>query len=135
MTLYNVHMDREVHLTYESIEADTAYAAADIALDRSVGAADDIDDCAGESFAAVIDVASDDQFEQFVTIEFEAERLRKAAPDMLDALREFIAVDELANECGEWKWESLDRAFSMARAAIAKLPQSIIHPERSHNHE
>jgi hypothetical protein len=120
MTLYNVHLYREVHLAYESIEADTAHAALAIAIDKSVGAADDIDDCAGEAFVAIIDVAGDDQHARSVSIEFDAGRLRKAAPDMLDALRQFISMAELANECGEWKWESLEHAFDMARAAIAK---------------
>jgi hypothetical protein len=120
MTLHNVHLYREVHLTYESIDAYTAQAAAAIAIDRSVGAADDIDDCAGETFVAIIDVAGDDRHERTLNIEFEAERLLKAAPDMLDALREFISMQELADECGEWKWESLEHAFDMARAAVVK---------------
>jgi hypothetical protein len=90
MTFYNVHIYREMRLTYESVEADTAHAAAAIALDMSVGAADDIDDCDGETFAALVDVAGDEHHEQSVTIDFEPERLRKAAPDLLEALERLL---------------------------------------------
>jgi hypothetical protein len=120
MTLYNVHLYREMRLFYPGIEAATPEDAARIAADMLTEDAECIEGCDGENLAALIDVAGDHQYEHSVTIDFEAERLRKAAPDMLDALREFIAVDELANECGEWKWESLEHAFDMARAAIAK---------------
>jgi hypothetical protein len=140
MTLYNVHMDREVHLTYESIEADTAHAAAAIALDKSVGAADDIDDCAGETFVAVIDVDGDDQYERSITIEFEAERLRKAAPELLAALK---ACELQLREYVRWHHAhaggcsvEIESAWEQACEAIAKattLPTD--QPERSHDHE
>jgi hypothetical protein len=120
MTLYNVHLYREMRLKFERIEASTAEAAAAIARDKPTGDADDLDDCDGETFAALVDVIGDDEYRHSLIIDFEAERLRKAAPGILDALREFIAMDELADECGEWKWESLEHAFDMARAAIAK---------------
>jgi hypothetical protein len=92
MPHYNVHIHREVRLTYESIEADTAHAATAIALDRSVGAADDIDDCDGEAFAALVDVAGDDQYEKTVTIDFEAERMRKAAPRLIDVMLKLLPL-------------------------------------------
>ncbi len=49
--------------------------------------------------------------------EWEAEPTT-AAPAMLKALEAFIEADKLAEECGEWKWENLDHAFKLARAAI-----------------
>lgn len=42
------------------------------------------------------------------------------APALLAALEAFIEADELAEECGEWKWENLGHAFTLARAAIAQ---------------
>jgi hypothetical protein len=83
MTHYIVRLYREVHLTYEDIEAETPEAAAAIACDQSPAAADDIDDCGGETFAALVDVAGDEDYEQSVMIDFEGERLRKAAPELL----------------------------------------------------
>lgn len=40
---------------------------------------------------------------------------------MLAALEAFIEVDELAEECGEWKWENLNHAFTLARTLIATV--------------
>ena len=91
MILYNVHLYREVHLTF-SIEADTREAAAAIACNHSAAAADDIDDCGGETFTALVDVAGDDQYEQSVMIDFDAERLRQAAPELLEAIPALIGL-------------------------------------------
>jgi hypothetical protein len=49
-----------------------------------------------------------------------AMRLMTAAPKMLAALRAFIEADAKADECHEWKWDNLDHAFGLARAAIAE---------------
>jgi hypothetical protein len=43
-----------------------------------------------------------------------------AAPKALAALLAFIEADAMAQECGEWKWESLDHAFGLARDALAE---------------
>ena len=48
-------------------------------------------------------------------------RLMHAAPALLAALEAFIEVDELAEECREWKWENLDHAFTLARTIIATV--------------
>ena len=87
MTIYNVHIYREMRLTYERIEADSPEAAALIARDRLSEDADDIEDCDGEDLAALIDVVGDEDHEQSVSIDFESERLRKAATEMLAALQ------------------------------------------------
>ena len=42
------------------------------------------------------------------------------APQMLAALLTFVAIDELANECAEWKWENLAEAFKAVRELIAE---------------
>jgi hypothetical protein len=116
MTLYNVHLYREVHLTYESIEADTAEAAAAIALDRSVGAADDIDDCHGRTFAVVIDVAGDAGWSPSQTIDFESEQSRKATQVLVKALT--ACVNYLADDLDESD-ETEARIFRDACEAIA----------------
>ena len=90
MTLYNVHLYREMRLLFKRIEAETPEAAAAIARDRLTEDADDIDDCDGEDLAALVDVVGDDQYEQSVMIDFEAERLRKAAPELLAALVDLL---------------------------------------------
>ena len=87
MTIYNVHIYRELILRFDRIEAEAPDAAASIARDKPTDEADDIDDCDGETFSALVDVVGDEKYEQSCLIDFEAERLRKAAPKVLDALR------------------------------------------------
>src|SRR5436305_2984821 len=87
MTLYNVHLYREMRLVFERIEANSPEEAAAQARDRATADADDLADCDGETFAALVDVIGDTQFEHSVMIDFEPERLRKAAPALLEALK------------------------------------------------
>jgi hypothetical protein len=87
MTLYNVHIYREMRLYFPGIEAATPEEAAKIAADKQTDNADDIEDCDGDNLAALIDEVGDDEFGKSVTIDFEPERLRKAAPELLAALR------------------------------------------------
>jgi hypothetical protein len=121
--IYNVHIYREMRLMFDGIEAGTPEAAAEIARDKPTDQADEIDDCEGATLTALVDEAGDDEYERSVTIDFECERERKAAAEMLVALRAFIEADTLAEECGEWKWENLDHAFALARAAIANAAE------------
>ena len=87
MTIFNVHIYREMRLTFERIEAATPEAAALIARDRPTEDADAIEDCDGEDLGALIDTVGDADYEHSVSIEFEAERLRKAAMEMLATLQ------------------------------------------------
>lgn len=116
---YHVHLYREMRLTFADVEASSHEEAATIARDKPSEEADGIDDCGGESFAALVDVAGDESHEHSRMLGFEEERLRKAAPALLEALRAFLAVDEMAAECAEWKWESLEGCFRTARDAVA----------------
>jgi len=120
MTFYNVHIYREIRLTYESIEADTAHAAAAIALDMSVGAADDIDDCDGESFAALVDVAGDEEHGHSVTIDFEPERMRKVAAKLLEALEWIIRCPRMKGPAGTTAYIIADDRMAKAHAAVAE---------------
>ena len=86
MTFYNVHIYREMRLYFPAITADTPGQAARIAADRLTAEAEYTEDCDGENLAALIDLVGDDEFTQSVTIDFDSERLRKAAPDPDSAL-------------------------------------------------
>ena len=90
MTTYNVHIYREMRLVYESITADTPEAAAAIARDKPTDDAVEIDDCEGETFSALVDVAGDEEYEHSRLIDFEEERLRKAARPLLAACRAVV---------------------------------------------
>ena len=117
---YNVHIYREMRLVYEGIKAATPEAAAKIARDKPTSDAVEIDDCEGETLSALVDVQGDEEYEQSRIINFEPQRERQAARKLLATVEAFIEADELAEECGEWKWENLAHAFKLARAAIAE---------------
>jgi hypothetical protein len=125
MTLYTVHLYREMRLTFERVEADTHEAAAAIARDRLTEDADDIEDCDGENLAALVDVVGDDQYEHSQMINFEDERLRKAAPELLKALKALYAAT------GGWNMPNLSipsghdkgTLVSQVCAAIAKATE------------
>lgn len=96
MALYNVHLYREMRLFFQDIEAETPEAAAATARAKPTPDADYVEDCHGLDLAALVDVAGDEEFLQSVTIDFEAERIRKAAPMLLAALQ--AIVDYAENE-------------------------------------
>jgi hypothetical protein len=94
MTRYIVHIYREMRLTFADIEADTPEAAAAIARDKTTGDADNIEDCDGEDLSALVDVAGDEEYLHSVMVDFEAERIRKAAPKLLTALEAVLPYAE-----------------------------------------
>src|SRR5207248_2947754 len=112
--------------TFEDIEADSPESAATIAGDRRTAEADDIQTRNGEILAAEIDVAGSGEFEQSITIDFEAERLRKAAPNLLTALEALLtaaddldaAIDGTTDQFDDER-AGLDGASRFARAVIA----------------
>jgi hypothetical protein len=71
MTRYNVHIYREMKLRFDGIEAGSPEAAAKIARDGLTEDADDIAPCDGETFAALVDVAGDEDFSQSRMIDFD----------------------------------------------------------------
>jgi len=119
MTHYNVHIYREMRLVFGGIEADSPEAAAAIARDKLTSDADSIDDCDGETFAALIDVAGDEEYEQSRTIDFEPERQRKAAPALLAACR--MVIDR-------WERGDLAEAARACSAAIAQAEAASLPP-------
>lgn len=120
MTVYNVHIYREMRLFFPGIEAFTPEEAAAKASEMDTADADEITSCDGENLAALVDLVGDDEFEHSVTIDFDHERMRKAAPAMLEAL-EYV-LDCLKSFKPDWLFNvGLDCAAEKARAAIAAV--------------
>jgi len=71
MTVYNVHLYREMKLRFDGIEAASPEAAANIARDGLAEDADDIEPCDGETFAALVDVVGDEDFTGSRFIDFD----------------------------------------------------------------
>ena len=90
MTLYNVHIYREMRLFFPGIEAPTPEKAAVTARELDTADADDITSCDGETLAALVDVVGDEKHERSVMIDFEPERLRKAVPELLEAMEDLL---------------------------------------------
>jgi hypothetical protein len=111
MTRYHVHLFREMRLDYHDIEAASHEEAAAKARELPSGQADDLDDCDGETFAALVDLAGDEQYQQSRLIDFEAERLRKAAPALLEACRMVFE---------RWERGDLAEAARACRAAVLR---------------
>jgi hypothetical protein len=119
MTIYNVHLYREMRLKFDGIEAETPEAAAAIVRDKLTSDADDIEDCEGENLAALVDLAGDKDYSQSVTIDFAAERIRKAAHKLLAALESL--ADQADEDCPEeHRSRHFKDALDEARAAIAE---------------
>ncbi len=125
MNKFIVHLYREMRLDFTDIEADTPHAAAAIAAGKPTDGADNIEDCEGENLAALIDVAGDEDYSQSVTIDFEAERQRKAAPKLLAALESLtVQADE---DCpSEKRSRHFTDALEEARNAVAEAKTAAI---------
>lgn len=104
MTTYNVHIYREMRLVFGGIEVNSPETAAAIARDKPTEEADSIDDCEGETLAALVDVQGDQEYEHSRVIDFEQELLRKASTALLAACR--MVVD---------RWERGDLAEAVLR--------------------
>jgi hypothetical protein len=119
MTTYNVHIYREMRLTFQGIEAETPNVAASIARDKPTSDADDINDCEGITLAAHVDEVGDTEYERSKTIDFENEQLRNAAPELLEAL-EYTDSQLSDFKADALKNLGLDVALNQIRTAIAK---------------
>jgi hypothetical protein len=131
MTIYNVHIYREMRLAFGGIEAATPEAAAATARDKPTEEADSIEDCNGDDLAALVDEAGDEEYERSLTIAFEPERRRKAASRLLAALEAVLPYAEGEGESLYERWkrdgdlqikdasDRCGRALDQARAAIA----------------
>jgi hypothetical protein len=127
MNIYTVHIYREMRLVFERIEAETPEAAASIARDKPTGDADDIEDCDGETLAALVDVVGDAEYSHSVTIDFEAERQRNAAPNLLTALKSL--ADQADEDCPEeHRSRHFRDALEQARDTISEAETAGITP-------
>jgi hypothetical protein len=94
--LYNVHLYREMRLYYQDIQAESPQQAAEFCREFTCEmAAGEALDCDGETFGALVDLQGDVDHFQSVMVDFEGERTRKAAPQLLAALQEAVAEIEL----------------------------------------
>jgi hypothetical protein len=115
MPTYNVHIYREMRLVYGGLEADSREAAAAIAHDKPTDQADSIDDCDGETIAALVDVAGDEQYAQSRIIDFEPERQRRAARNLLSAVKRLVAAEDLIDDA---YYAEIEDALGQAQATI-----------------
>lgn len=140
MTRYNVHIYREMRLRFDGIEACTPQEAAEQAKDLSLKVADDFDECDGETFAALVDLQSDEEFGQSQTIDFEGERIQKAATKLVEALARVLPYaraeaeglegyrgeDEVADQQADDAWAAVNQADAvlaeMTNNATASQP-------------
>ncbi len=130
MTTYNVHIYRVMRLYFPGIEANSPMEAAQIAAEKPTMEAEYTEDCEGETLSALVDVPGDEDYRQSVDVDFEAERMRKTARELLDALvalfpyaeaeaegREgFRGEDAVADQEADDAWDAVEEA----RAALAK---------------
>jgi hypothetical protein len=129
MTLYNVHLYREMRLFFPAIEAGTAGEAARLAEAKPTGEAEYTEDCEGESLAALIDLVGDDGFSRSVIIDFEPERRRKAAMELFEALDYLLEQTvDMDLKHGVALTEGEADAREKALAAIAKASETGCRP-------
>ena len=88
MPSYDVHLYREMRLLFEGIEAGSHEEAAALARAGTPQMPTRSTIATAKTFAALVDVVGDEQYEQSRLIDFEAERLRQAAPKLLEAVRD-----------------------------------------------
>lgn len=92
MPKYHVHVYREMKLRFDEIDACSAREAAEKVCDRPLNEADDIDDCDGETFSALVDLVDDEEYEHSRTFDCEPERKRKLAAELLASLEDMVGL-------------------------------------------
>jgi hypothetical protein len=117
MTVYNVHIFREMRLKFDGIEADTPEAAAAIADDKLADQADEIEDSDGVGFSAVVDLVGDGEDTFCRAIYFEAGRLLNAATTLLATLESVAALRR--------KWRSQDEAETIDSIVCNPVKHSV----------
>ena len=109
MNTYNVHIFCEMRLFFPGIEAPSAEIAASWASQKLTAEAALIDDCDGETFAALVDVVGDEAFKHSRMID-------------LDPARQFTRElqEALVNLCAQIDGAYGDIDISEANAVLAK---------------
>jgi hypothetical protein len=72
MTIFHVHLYREMRLYYPNIDAETHEAAADIAKDQPTDQAASIEDCDGSNTGALVDLDGDSEYLHSRLIDFDS---------------------------------------------------------------
>ncbi len=127
MTLYNVHIYREMRLYFPAIEAETPEDAARNAADKLTADAEYTEDCDGENLAALVDVVGDDEFKHSVAIDFDHERIRKAAPELLEAIPALIGLIHRLLPPPAQSDSTLDNLPEVIQARVALARVAAIH--------
>jgi hypothetical protein len=84
MQTYNVHIYREMRLSFPGMVANTAEEAARLAAEMPSSAAEALEDCDGENLAALVGVVDSADGRQSWMIDFDP--VRTIVPDLLTAL-------------------------------------------------
>jgi hypothetical protein len=93
MTSYNVHIYREMKLRFNGIEAASPEAAAAIARAALTEDTDAIDDCDGETFAALVDVVGDEDFTRSRFIDFDKPADATAKPVVVITVQDGMVAE------------------------------------------
>jgi hypothetical protein len=111
MNTYNVHLYRAMRLFFPGIEAPSAEIAALWVSEKPTEEAALIDDCDGETLAALVDVAGDETFEHSQMIHLDL--VREAMLDLIKALDDLCAHIEVAyGDIGlSEAYAALDKAY------------------------
>lgn len=82
---YNVHIYRETRFKFEGIEATSPDEAANLAAEMHSDQSTEWEECNGDNLGALVDLVGDEDYTDSVLIDFEPERVRKAAQKLLAA--------------------------------------------------
>jgi len=133
-TQYRVHVYREMRLSYSYIVAASHEEAAKLAAAKSSDAADLIEDCDGESFAALVDVQDDPDYSDSKTIDFPATVLRNNTLALLRALEISEQAIEEATDIMHYEdglpvtaldgWQ-IERAYTALCSVLVEVHQAI----------
>lgn len=94
MPMYSIHIYRVMKLRFDNVSAATAQEAADKVCTLPSDQADDLDDCDGETFSALVDVVDDENYDHSQMIDYEPERTHQGAAMLLAALEQALPVLE-----------------------------------------
>ena len=124
MTIHNIHIYREMRLVFAGIEADTPQQAAKIAYERTTSEADRVEDCEGDSLAAVVDTLNAaGEIESETPVDFTIQR-------KLDAFHRLLPAAELV--LARWETGDLAEAVRMLDDSVAEANASLNRGSRSH---
>ena len=133
-TRYRVHVYREMRLSFSDIVAASHEDAAKLAAAKSSDAADLIEDCDGESFAALVDVQDDPDYSDSKTIDFPATVLRNNALALLRALEISEQAIEEATDIMHYEdglpvtaldgWQ-IERAYTALCSVLVQVHQAL----------